>query len=161
MNANKFLADTVRPVLRKMDMWSFAAEKLLVMTACHESLGFRYRKQVKGPAVSYFQIEPNSFDDLWNRYLMARSDRFQKVVQFLPAAIDPIRALETDDAFACAVARMKYAAVPEALPGVSDDEGLARYCKDHWNTAFGKATPEKYLNDFQKYGPDPVPEGWS
>ena len=126
MNADRFLVEVVRPVLREMDMWSWAAEKLLIMTACHESGGFRYRKQVNGPAVSFFQIEPRTFEDIWNRYLMARSDRFAKVVQFLPVGATARYALEHDDKFACAVARMKYAAVPDPLPDVTDDEGLAR-----------------------------------
>lgn len=160
MNANEFLTNAVRPVLHKMGMWSAAAEKLLIMTACHESGGFQYRTQQGGPAVSYFQIEPASFNDLWHRYLEGKDERRKLVDQFLPSGVDPLVALELNDEFACAVARMKYASVPEALPAVSDDEALAQYCKTHWNTEAGKATPEKYLRDFQLYAPNPLPAEW-
>lgn len=160
MDATRFLESVVRPVLHQLDKWSPAAEKLLIMTACHESGGFLHRTQVGGPAVSYFQIEPASFSDVWDRYLARRSDRFEKVVQFLPDNMEPLQALKEDDKFACAIARMKYAMIPEPLPHVTDNLGLALYCKTHWNTELGKATPEKYLDDFLRYAPDPMPEEW-
>jgi len=160
MDAKEFLEITVRPVLEKMEMWSPAAEKLLIMTACHESGGFRYRVQQGGPALSYFQIEPASFDDVWNRYLGIREDRRPLVAQFLPEDMDPLSALENDDRFACAIARMKYAAVPASLPPATDEDALAAYCKQYWNTDAGKATAKKYLDDFNLYKPNPLPEEW-
>lgn len=161
MDSNRFLDETVTPVLKQMDMWSAEAEKLLIMTACHESGGYQYRVQVNGPALSYFQIEPASFSDMWDRYLADKPDRKEKVAQFLPEGMDTLEALEKDDQFACASARMIYAMEPTAIPHVKDDVGLSEYCKTYWNTELGKATPEKYLDDFRLYGPDPEPEGWS
>lgn len=161
MKANNFIVEVVRPVLRHLGMWSPAAEKLLVMTACHESGGFRFREQQGGPALSFFQIEPATFYDIWDRYLEPRPGRKALVAQFLPEGVDPIEALRTDDRFACAIARMKYASLPDPLPSVADNQALAAYCKTHWNTALGKATPEKYLSDYERYGPQPEPEEWN
>ena len=161
MNGDDFLYTVVRPVLETMEMWSPAAEKLLIMTAAHESGGFQHRVQVGGPALSYFQIEPPTFDDVWDRYLGGRPNRKAKVEQFLPADVEPLTALKDDDNFACAIARMKYASVPAALPDVDDEMGLAAYAKEYWNTPLGKATPEKYFEDFKRWGPSIIPEEWA
>jgi len=163
MKIDYFIYNVIRPTLKQMEMWSPAAEKLLVMIACHESLGFKYRKQISGPAVSFYQIEPATFSDVWDRYLGARRLKKANVRQFMPDDLLPLNALAKSDEFATAIARMKLYMVPEALPLVTDDEGLARYAKKYWNSDLGKATPEKYLNDFNRYAVDELelmPEEW-
>ncbi|WP_262689771.1 hypothetical protein [Kordiimonas aestuarii] len=160
-DANTFLDGVIIPVLRDLGMDSPAAEKLLMMTAAHESMGFRYRAQVGGPALSYFQIEPATLEDLYQNYLAYRPGRQAMLDIYLPAGMGRIDALEHDDRYACAAARLLYARVPDALPVVSDDMALAAYAKRYWNTDFGKATPEKYLDDFISYGPKPCPTGWA
>lgn len=159
-SANAFLDDTIVPVLTDMGMDSPAAEKLLMMTACHESLGFRYREQVNGPALSYFQIEPATLQDLYDNYLEYRPGRQLLLDQYLPEGMSPREALANDDRYACAAARMIYARVPQALPDVADNDALASYCKQYWNTDLGAATPEKYLEDYARYGPKPEPANW-
>jgi len=165
MNIDDFLYLIIRPTLKKMDLWSLSAEKLLIMIACHESAGLKYRKQTGGgPALSYYQIEPLTFSDVYDRYLGDRKIKKQMVDQFLPEDIEPLKALKNNDEFATAIARMKLFMVPKKLPEVTDDEGLAKYAKKYWNSELGKATPEKYLNDFKLYAMDglkQIPEAWS
>jgi len=160
-NADGFLRDVIEPVLKDMAMDGAAAEKILMMTACHESMGFRYRAQVGGPALSFFQIEPNTLDDLYENYLSCRPDKQALVDAYLPEGMDRFEALEKEDKYACAAARMIYWRVPEGLPEVADDEGLAAYAKQYWNTPEGAATVEKYLDDYRRYGPKPEPQSWT
>ncbi|WP_286828732.1 MULTISPECIES: hypothetical protein [Kordiimonas] len=160
-NADDFLKDVIKPVLKDMAMDGAAAGKILMMTACHESMGFRYRAQVGGPALSYFQIEPNTLDDLYTNYLAYRPDKQALVDAYLPEGLDRLEALENDDKYACAVARMIYWRVPESLPAVTNDEGLAAYAKQYWNTELGAATAQKYLDDYRRYGPNPEPASWT
>jgi hypothetical protein len=160
-HARAFLNGAIVPVLHAMGMSGVAAEKLLLMTAAHESMGFRYRRQVGGPALSYFQIEPATLDDLYANYLAFRPRRQTAVDAFLPAGMDRLEALEHDDRYACALARMIYARVAEALPDAEDELALANYAKRYWNTPSGKATAEKYLRDFRAYGPTPAPVHWT
>jgi len=160
-NADDFLRDVIEPVLKDMAMDGAAAEKILMMTACHESMGFRYRAQVGGPALSFFQIEPNTLDDLYENYLAYRPDKQALVDAYLPEGMDRLEALENEDQYACAAARMIYWRVPESLPDVTDDEGLAAYAKQYWNTELGAATAEKYLEDYRRYGPNPEPVNWT
>ncbi len=160
-DANQFLGGVIMPVLAGLGMDSPSAEKLLMMTACHESMGFCYRVQLSGPALSYFQIEPNTLDDLYRNYLSYRPGRLAQLDAYLPSGMPRLEALEANDAYACAAARMIYARVAEALPDVHDDMALADYAKRYWNTALGKATAEKYLADFHTYGPNPAPSNWA
>lgn len=178
-----FLFECVRPTLLEIDLWSPSAEKLLCMIAAHESGGFRHRRQLHGPALSLFQIEPMTFHDLTCRYLVRRSDLQARLMGFLPSEADRafftdpnpvpdlsdwlaqkqaqalLRALEVNDAFACAVSRVKLLAVPEPLPAVGDLDGLGAYAKAHWNGP-GKATAEKYIQDFLCLPMDAWPLEW-
>ncbi len=160
-HAYAFLDGVIAPVLQTLRMGSVAAEKLLLMTAAHESMGFRYRRQVGGPALSYFQIEPATLDDLYANYLAFRPARQAKMDAFLPTGMNRLDALEQDDRYACACARMIYARVQAALPDAADDMALAAYAKQHWNTHAGKASAAKYLHDFHLHCPAPHPERWT
>jgi len=153
MIAAEFLADTLQPTLVKMGMHSAAAEKLLLLTACHESQGFRYRRQIKGPALSYFQVEPATLDDLYENYLAYRPAKRATLDAHQPDDVTTLYALEHSDAYAVACARMIYARVKDPLPSVDDEDGLAGYAKQHWNTPAGKATAQKYLDDYKRYKP--------
>lgn len=123
-------------------------------------MGFRYREQVNGPALSYFQIEPATLNDLYDNYLHYRPGRQLLLDGYLPEGMSREEALATDDRYACAAARMIYARFPEAIPTVTDEERMAEYCKQYWNTPLGAATPEKYLDDYHRYGPKPEPTQW-
>ena len=161
-SADKLLKEIIQPVLDEMGMRSAAAEKLLIMTAAHESLGFRYRRQQGGgPALSYYQIEPATLDDLYENYLAFRPGKQALLDAYLPEETSRTDALENSDKYATAAARLIYARVPDALPDVADDEALAAYAKKFWNTDLGAATPEKYLADYRAYGPKPEPASWA
>ncbi|MBL4826112.1 MAG: hypothetical protein JKY66_00095 [Spongiibacteraceae bacterium] len=152
--AESFFRRSITPTIKKLGMWSEAAETILLMIACHESMGFRHRVQQGGPALSYFQIEPDTLDDLYTNYLAFRPEKQTMLDQYLPEGMSRLEALANDDAYACAAARLQLYRVPEALPEADDLEGLARYCKTHWNTDAGKATWQKYLDDFNHNKPE-------
>lgn len=157
------LHTVIRPTLLQMDMWSATAEKLLFMIAAHESGGFRYVKQIKGPAVGLWQMEPKTLEDICNRYLMLRKNHARRVLVKQFSLFETIKAehLKTNHRLACALARMRLAMVPQPFPPLDDDEGLARYAKTYWNTATGEATPEEYLSDYETYLPDRFPAEWT
>ena len=161
MNAETFLTDTLRPVLEDMGMWSPSAEKLLLMTACHESGGFRTRVQDGGgPARSFFQIEPESAIDLYDNHLVFRSEKMRALDKFYPKDVcgrDRIKVegeALINDRYACAVARMIYSRDAAPLPEFEDNENMARYWKRVWNTEAGKGTVDKFLADWELYKPD-------
>ena len=73
MTPDQLREEIIHPVLKKMDLWSVAAEDLLIGTAIHESAGLkRLRQYDGGPALSYFQLEPETLYDLHDNFLKFR-----------------------------------------------------------------------------------------
>lgn len=138
---------------------------LLMMTAAHESKGGTYLKQINGPALGIYQMEPETEEDIWENYLDYRRKIWEKLEKLTGTAIlldrdgeDLIHNL----AYATAMARVHYFRVPSPLPERSrflpeehaEEEylrELAMYAKEHYNTHLGKATPEAYYRDFLRW----------
>jgi hypothetical protein len=116
--------------------------ELLAMIAAHESLGGKYRKQIGGPALGLFQIEPVTHNSVWDNSdsIRARAKRY--------GVTEDVSKLESDDRYSIWVARHYLAMDKNPLP--KTPEAMAAYCKSYWNRT-GKATPEKYLNDWQAW----------
>lgn len=147
MNAEDFLTDVIRPVLMSMDMHTRNAEKLLLMTAVHESGGFRWKKQIKGPALSWYQIEPRTLEDLYKNWLAYRVGKKMLLDRY---GYDDTKEALMDDVFATAAARLIYARVAEPIP--DNEAGMARYWKTYWNTTRGKGTVEGFLENWKLHG---------
>ena len=116
--------------------------ELLAMIAAHESLGGKYRQQIGGPALGLLQIEPVTHNSVWDNSdsIRARAKRY--------GIIEDVSKLESDDRYSIWVARHYLAMDKNPLP--KTPEAMAAYCKSYWNRT-GKATPEKYLNDWQAW----------
>lgn len=159
MNAQQLLCLIIRPVLNALGAHSLAAERLLLMVAAHESGGFHYIAQVKGPALGIYQMEPVTHDCLWDNFLAYRERLRIKVIEFvscagMPMSVDarpPSTELMFSLAYATAMARCFFLRVPEPLPDADDLEGLARYAKKHWNTELGKARWEDYFSAYVRH----------
>ena len=58
--------------------------------------------------------------------------------------------LDTNLAYATAMARMLYWRKPEALPAADDIPGLAAYWKRHYNTAAGRGKPADFAQALER-----------
>lgn len=149
----------VRPVLKYLEPeipYSKEAEDLLCMTAAHESLLGRYVKQVNGPALGVYQMEPATHDDIYNNFLISKPLLETAVVDMVGIRKDLTGYLVTDLAYATAMARVHYWRVPEPLPKLKSNYAdylmeLGRYAKKYYNTDLGKATPLHYYTAYIKY----------
>lgn len=152
----------IRPTLKRLGLYSEAAEILLLGTAAHESMGATCLRQVGGgPALGIYQIEPATHNDVWANYLRYKSGLMIQMQDFIPPGSRDRAAggwvcgkqnlLITDLAYATAIARIIYRRRPERLPDADDLPGIAQYWKDHYNTSAGKGTVEKFLADYDKY----------
>ncbi len=142
------LRGLIRSVLKSVDLYSEDAVELLMMTAATESKLGTYIKQVNGPALGIFQMEPRTEDDLWENYLRYKGG--------LDVTIDVYATylkgeLEWNMGYAIVMARIHYLRVKEKLPDSGDKEAMARYYKKYWNTPKGKATVEKAIKDYERY----------
>lgn len=148
-----FLNKVIEPVLCSLSdiLYSQAAAQLLLGTAIKESGEFRYRKQLGGPALSYFQIEPETHEDIWENYLKYRPVLKTKVISLManPKA-DKLSELENNDSYAAAIARIKYKRYPEKIPAFNDIESMARYWKKYYNTPLGKGTTKGFVDLWNK-----------
>lgn len=146
------------------------SERLLIATAAHESLGFACVYQMgSGPALSFWQIEPFTARDLWQRYVIARPssllalklqsllfpDRY--ITSGIPISFQPtdtvLRQLVINHPLACAIARLKYFDSSFKFPNVDScrPEDLARIWKKYYNSEQGKGTEEEFLENYREY----------
>lgn len=136
----------VLPALKAIGLYSPAAEELVLGTAIQESR-LKYLKQLgSGPALGLFQMEPNTYLDIWHNYLVYREELAMNVTK-LAHNLAP-EAMVTDLLFAAAMCRIHYLRVPEPLPEQGDYEAQAAYWKEHYNTMYGAGTEEEYLENW-------------
>lgn len=145
------LRDLIEKVLRDIEArckgqkipFTEEARELLMMVCAHESHLGTYRKQVGGPALGIFQMEPDTFNDLMENYLKYRPELMALVKGRKPEE------LVEDDVLAITMARLLFFRAPESI-GKTPEEWAA-LAKKRYNTVAGKATAEKYLSDYKKY----------
>lgn len=161
----QFLTEIVRPSLNRLEtrakiQTTEMAERLLVLTCYAESLGGTYLKQVGGPALGIYQMEPFTHNDIWKNFLT--STRMKDVRNALYLTLGDAHFLYIQDVvlpfsdalignleYATMMARIHYYRVPTSLPSASNahsaNEAVAQYWKDHYNTHLGAGTVQGAL----------------
>jgi len=131
-----------------------AAEEMLFFTGAAES-GYRVTRQYGGgPALGYWQMEPATEKDIWDNFL-----------RFRPSLAEKVRAtgeqnLETNPAYAAAMARVHYMRVKDPLPSPGLKHQQALYWKQFYNTPAGRGTVNHFMKVAGKFHyalPAPVP----
>lgn len=156
MDVRQFNREIIQPTLSVLDMDSLAAERLMLGTAVHESNGLRYVRQLNGPALSFFQIEPATARDIINRYLQAPTrrkllDRFRTSFEFEPRYHSIENRLICDMRFACAVARIKYWMSPEPLPPADNLDAMAVYWGKWYQTQSDPSKITMWKNNYLRF----------
>lgn len=146
------LAEVIDPVLQHLGLYSVSASRLVLGTALCESRASYLRQHPTGPALGIYQIEPATFRWLWWEWLPTKRpglrDRIAEFIGPWRATVPPEIELISNLCFSTALCRVRYLAVPEALPDASDIEGLARYWKRHYNTPAGKGKIEDWVKAY-------------
>lgn len=139
----------IRPTLKHLELWSPAAENLVLGTALVESKA-EYLRQIRGPALGLWQMEPATHDDIWDNYLKYQRDLALRVDELTtPAAVTHGAAeLVGNLYYGAAMCRVLYRRVREPLPSERDAAGMAAYWKRFYNTELGAGTVEKALPRF-------------
>lgn len=135
----------VRPALELMgDKYcGINAERLLLGTAITES-GLRHLKQINGPAMGFYQIEPGTANDIWENHILYRDDLADRVRWACGELPDRASQLATNLVYATMIARLKYWMAPEPMPSTLD--GFAQYWKRYYNTYDGKGRVEDFVS---------------
>jgi hypothetical protein len=144
--------ELITDVLKEADLFSDSAVELLMLTAAVESNLGTYIKQVKGPALGVFQMEPNTHDDIWQNYLLYKRELKEFVLDYADdawGARPPT--LKYNLAYSILMTRVHYLRVPEALPKATSPEDLALYWKKYYNTHLGKGDVLDAMRKYRKY----------
>ena len=148
LNAS-LLRGHIQKVLAPLGLYSPEAEELLMATCAQESLLGKYREQVGGPALGIFQMEPATYDDIWDNYLKYHMDLATKIAALVPPGVVPeAHILINNDDLAIAMARIQYLRAPGALPAATDLNAIWLYYKAHYNTPLGAA---KQIDFYRHY----------
>ena len=147
MFSSDALRDIIRISLEPLGWWSREAEELLLMTAAHESRLGKYNKQINGPALGLYQIEPATLDDNYVSYLNYRRHLLRQVSEIagVPSWAS-LPDLQYNPIYGTIHARLKYLRSPGKLP--SDHWAMAEYAKEYYNSPLGAATPGDYYNAY-------------
>ena len=151
MNADQLRHIIVKPALEAIGLWSEAAENLVMGTAAQES-HLEYVKQLNGPALGLFQMEPATYHDLWDSYLGHRPELASKIRQAIEynGGIPPASRMCWDLRFAAIMCRIHYRRIPKALPDAEDIWALAAYWKKFYNTPLGAGTEAQFADNYRR-----------
>jgi hypothetical protein len=142
----------IKPSLDKLQMYSTDAEELLVFTCACESLGGTYIKQVKGPALGIYQMEPNTYTDIWQNFIKNQGNLVNMLsLNFNVLSMPLPERMIYDLQYATAMARLHYRRVKAPIPDHKNIDAVWEYYKKYYNTPLGKAEKEQSIKHYQKY----------
>ncbi len=134
MNPQQLHDCIIKPTLEYMDgnYNTIEARFLLLCTAAIESDCGYHIKQVNGPALGIWQMEPVTYDDIWDNCDALNLGGLSFKVVKLGLRKNRAENLEShpyDDLFsspmyACAMSRLKYSMTPEPLPEYTGDPNI-------------------------------------
>lgn len=151
-NVNQLKSEIIKPTLDLLNMHSENAVELLVFTCACESKGGTYLKQIKGPALGIYQMEPNTHQDIWVNYIYNNGALVQKMaLNFNCVTVPTASRLIYDLMYSTAMARLHYRRFKEALPNYKDVEAMYAYYKKYYNTPAGKARKDYAIKDYEKF----------
>lgn len=149
MDARQFKSFIVKPVLDHLDLGGLAAVNLLTGTAMVES-GISFVRQIpNGPAVSLFQMEMNTHNDIWENFLKYKKPLRDRISVLKIPVLSDAENMQVNNAYSVAMCRIHYLRVSETLPEYDDPIALAGYHKKHYNTVLGATRLEKSIPLFR------------
>lgn len=169
MNPEQLLELIITPTHKYMggNYQSDSADLLSLCTAAIESDCGYYIKQVNGPALGPWQMEPDTHQDIWDNCdaIESTSSYFFKLIISLGVDAAPPcfkrevmanRDLIMSPMYACAMARLKYSMDSNPLPKVTgnrkeDEANFYDYYKRVYNTELGKSTFAKWQVKMEKH----------
>ena len=140
----------IKPALSEIELWSPAAEELVLGTAIIESRLSFIKQLGRGPALGLWQIEPDTHRDVYDNFLEYREGLYDQVLSLSAPGQTFEENLTSNMQYGAAICRLCYYRAPEALPDEGDLEGQARYWKRYYNTPLGAGTEGKYIAEVKE-----------
>ncbi len=151
-NVEQFRKEIIEVALHKLGVYSDSGLELLTLTCAQESMGGTYIKQIEGPALGVFQMEPKTHDDLWATFLPNRSDLAYRILGAIYLSTKPpAEFLKYNLLYAAMMCRIRYMTVSEPLPASNDILALARYWDINYNRNRLAGFPEEAVAAYNKF----------
>jgi len=151
-NAQQFRELIVRPALIDLVQHTNEAEELLMFTCAVESGGGTWLKQTKGPALGVYQMEPKTYNDIWQNFIKNKHSIAMILLSNFGCTFMPSEdRIVYDLRFATAMVRLHYTRVPESIPVANDIDGIWDYYKKHYNTPLGAAVKEDAIAKYNAF----------
>lgn len=152
LNAEQLRTLIIEPALKDLNLQSDDATELLLFTCATESEGGTYLHQIKGPALGIYQMEPATYNDIWQNFVMGKAMlKLQLIHNFGCMAMPSEDRLIYDLRFATAMCRIHYDRNPDALPKANDVDAIWNYYKMYYNTSAGKAEYHEAVNAYYRF----------
>jgi len=152
LNVQQLKELIIKPTLLDLIMFSDDAMELLVFTCAVESWGGTYLKQIQGPALGIYQMEPATYNDIWQNYINNKKDlSLIMATNFDCGRIPDEDRLIYDLRFATAMCRIHYLRALEPLPNKADVQSLWNYYKNHYNTLEGAAVHDESIHKYLSF----------
>lgn len=137
----------VVPTLKEVEMYTPAAAKLITYTAAVES-GFGYLKQLNGPAVGWWEMQSNAYEQCvsyLNRDTSVMAGHKKLILTACGLSVmPPFETMIWNLRFAMCMARVQYWQCEDKMPEANDLKGLGEYYIKLYNRG-GKATIERFI----------------
>ena len=140
----KEIKEIIQFTLEHLDMYSEDAASLVYRTGMAES-SYKHLRQVQGPAIGFFQVEPATIIDTIDNYVNYRQEIKTKLWSLGWDDSDMEKRVLSNIALQVAFCRLKYRRDSKPLPKSNDMMGQAKYWKRVYNSEHGKGTIEHFL----------------
>jgi len=144
------LSDLITRTLKGIGKYSHDALNLLMGISAQEShLGYYIRQLGNGPALGIFQMEPATFNDIVQNYLVRENKLSQLIKSESGVVLFDAKDIEYNMKLAICFTRCHFLRLPDALPSTID--GMAKLYKLKYNTPKGAATEKEFIENYKKY----------
>lgn len=159
MNPALFLQDIVDPSLKKLNDWTGVGSddrgRLEVMTIAGQEGNWQFRRQIGGPARSFFQFERGGGV---HGLFTVTAVKLKAVCDALDIPYEEssvFEAMAWNDTLACCMARLLLWTDPKPLPDVGDERGAWLYYVNLWRPGMPRPEtwPARYATSLQLVTP--------
>lgn len=152
LDPRQLLEYVIRPTLKAINLWTRSAERLVLGTGAYES-GLRQIRQFgNGPALGLWQMEPATYDSLWNDLIDGKPELKRSILALGHYSEAPESSrLISDLALGAAMCRVRYLWDPHPLPDPDDKVAMGETYKRGYNTHLGKGTVGGFIRAWDRH----------
>ena len=135
----------VKPALAALPagMATLSAQQGVLGIGLKES-GYIHLRQIgTGPALGFWQMEPNTHDDMWRNFIAYRPGLKAALMSILNGIAPHAWRLIDNPIYAAAMCRLHLFRQSAPLPAANDAVGWAADWKNHYNTAAGAGVADQ------------------